>query len=109
MFAITGEPVYSDNGMLKRGIILRHLVLPGGRHDSVSALKMAASAVPARQVILSLMRQYTPEFTPDTYKELKRKITTFEYNFVLNEAISLGFNGFTQDPSSSTTAYTPDF
>ncbi len=108
MFRITGEPVFKDN-MLKRGIILRHLVLPGGRHDSVNALRIACGAVPADKIILSLMRQYTPEFTPDSYKELKRKITTFEYNFVLNEAISLGFDGFTQDSSSATTAFTPDF
>lgn len=108
MFRITGSPVFS-NGMLKKGIILRHLVLPGGRHDSVAALRLAANAVPAKNIILSLMRQYTPEFTPDTYKELKRRITTFEYNFVLNEAISLGFDGFTQDPTSASTVFTPDF
>ncbi len=109
MFKIVGEPVFRDDGMLQRGIILRHLVLPGGRHDSVQALKLAAAAVPADKVILSLMRQYTPEFTPDTVTELKRRITTFEYNYVLNEAISLGFNGFSQDKESAATVYTPDF
>lgn len=108
MFRITGEPVYK-NGMLQRGIILRHLVLPGARHDSVAALRLAAESVPSDKVILSLMRQYTPDFTPDSIKELKRKITTFEYNFVLNEALALGFDGFSQSSSSATTAFTPDF
>lgn len=108
MFRITGEPVFAD-GMLKKGIILRHLVLPGGRHDSAEALRLAAKVVPSDKIILSLMRQYTPQFTPDSYKELKRKITTFEYNFVLNEALSLGFDGFSQDSSSATIAFTPDF
>ena len=109
MYRITGEPSYDNNGMLKRGIILRHLVLPGGRHDSADALKIAANAAPANSIILSLMRQYTPDFAPDSFKVLKRKITTFEYNHVLKEAISLSFNGFTQDASSSSTVYTPDF
>ena len=108
MFRITGEPVFKD-GMLNKGIILRHLVLPGGRHDSAAALRLVSESVPPSSIILSLMRQYTPEFTPDSFKELKRKVTTFEYNFVLNEAISLGFDGFSQDPSSSTTVFTPDF
>ncbi len=108
MFRITGEPHF-ENGMLKKGVVLRHLVLPGGRYDSIAALRLAAQAVPAEKIILSLMRQYTPEFTPATFKELKRKITTFEYNFVLNEALSLGFDGFSQDKSSATTVYTPDF
>ncbi len=108
MLRITGEPVF-ENGMLRRGIILRHLVLPGARHDSVTALRLAAEAVKPDKIILSLMRQYTPDFTPDHIKELKRKITTFEYNFVLNEAISLGFDGFSQEKDSATTIYTPDF
>ncbi len=109
MFKIVGEPVIGDDGMMQKGIILRHLVLPGGRHDSKEALRLAAEAVPANKVILSLMRQYTPEFTPDSIKELKRKITTFEYNYVLNEAISLGFDGFSQDSSSASAIYTPGF
>ncbi len=109
MFRITREPVFDSQGMLKRGIILRHLVLPGGRHDSVEALKIAADAVPASKVILSLMRQYTPDFAPDSIKELKRKITTFEYNYVLKEALALGFDGFSQDTTSATTIYTPNF
>ncbi|MBR6651226.1 MAG: radical SAM protein [Clostridia bacterium] len=108
MFRITGEPVFKD-GLMKKGIILRHLVLPGGRHDSVAALRLASESVPTDKIILSLMRQYTPEFTPDSFKELKRRITTFEYNFVLNEAISLGFDGFSQDSSSATAVFTPDF
>ena len=109
MFRITGAPAFDSQGMLKRGTILRHLVLPGGRHDSVEALKIVSKTVPADKIILSLMRQYTPDFAPDSIKELKRKITTFEYNYVLKEALSLGFNGFSQDTASATTIYTPDF
>ncbi len=109
MFRITGEPSFGSDGMLKRGIILRHLVLPGERKDSVAALRLAADAVPAGKVILSLMRQYTPEFAPDTVPSLKRKITFFEYDYVLKEAIALGFDGFSQDKGSARTIYTPDF
>ena len=109
MFRITGEPVIGEDGMMKRGIILRHLVLPGCRRDSIAALRLAADAVPPEKVILSLMRQYTPEFAPGSYPELKRRITSFEYESVLKEALSLGFDGFSQGRSSAQTSYTPDF
>lgn len=109
MFEITGLPDFDENGMMKRGIILRHLVLPGGRQDSVAALRLAAEAVSPSDMILSLMSQYTPEFTPESFKELRRRVTTFEYNFVLNEAEKLGFDGYSQAPSSASSAYTPEF
>lgn len=109
MLRITGEPVIAGDGMMKRGIILRHLVLPGGRKDSIAALRLAAEAIPPQKVILSLMRQYTPDFAPDSFPALKRRITSFEYESVLKEALALGFDGFSQDAASAKTIYTPEF
>lgn len=109
MYRITGEPVWGDDGLLKRGIVLRHLVLPGERRDSVKALERAAAAVPPSSVILSLMRQYTPDFAPREYRNLCRRVTTFEYEYVRDAALEMGFSGYSQDASSASAAYTPDF
>lgn len=108
MYAITGDPVWNGDRLM-RGIVLRHLVLPGGRKDSIEALRLAASALPPSSVILSLMRQYTPDFAPADMRTLRRRITSFEYESVLREAIALGYDGYTQDKTSASAAYTPDF
>ena len=109
MHGIVGDPVYDGSGMLMRGIILRHLVLPGERHDSVKALERVAEAVGSENVILSLMRQYTPGFAPAEYRNLSRRVTTFEYEYVRDAALEMGFSGYSQDADSATAAYTPDF
>lgn len=109
MYRIVGEPVYGDGGILKRGIVLRHLVLPGERRDSVKALELAADAVSPDKVILSLMRQYTPGFAPPDYKNLGRRVTTFEYEYVLDAAVEMGYVGYSQDAASAVAEYTPEF
>ncbi|MCQ2424045.1 MAG: radical SAM protein [Clostridia bacterium] len=122
MFRQTGAPVYDDfpdkdtvdhpSRRLRRGVILRHLVLPGERLDSVSVLRTVAETVPSRDVILALMRQYTPDFAPadrEKFPHLGRRVTSFEYESVLREAIRLGFDGFTQEKKSAAASFTPEF
>ena len=109
MYRIAGDPVYGDDGILKKGIVLRHLVLPGERRDSVKALERAAAAVPPDRVILSLMRQYTPGFASSEYKNLGRRVTTFEYEYVRDAAVEMGYSGYSQDAESATADYTPEF
>ncbi len=110
MVKITGKPEFDgETGLLKKGTIVRHLVLPGSRADSISILEHLSRNVGAENVILSLMSQYTPEFVDEGYPELNRRITTFEYNKVLEEAVKLGFDGYFQNRSSATSKYTPNF
>lgn len=106
MYRVAGDPHW-DGERLTRGIILRHLVLPGGRKDSIMALSRAAEAVAPSSVVLSLMRQYTPDFAPEEYRQLRRRVTTFEYESVLAEAIRLGYDGYTQQKESASARYTP--
>lgn len=108
MVDVVGAPVLHD-GRMKSGVIVRHLVLPGGRHDSAAALCRIADTVPPQAVLLSLMRQYTPDFAPKAMRELTRRVTTFEYESVRTLALTLGFTGFGQDADSASCAYTPDF
>lgn len=109
MLEIAGKPRFSKDGMMKSGVIVRHLILPGGRHDSEMALETVAKTVPAGDVVLSLMSQYTPDFAPAEMKEICRRITTFEYETVREKALALGFSGYSQDVLSANRKYTPKF
>lgn len=100
----------SDPSLLASGVLIRHLVLPSHRKDSIDVLERLASLVAPSDVLVSIMSQYTPEFALDTpYPELHRKITSFEYRSVCDKAESLGFDGFTQARASASSVYTPDF
>ena len=112
MYRQVGKYEYSKDepSILSRGLIVRHLVLPSCRADSIALLKKLSEIVPAKDILLSLMSQYTPEFALDTpYKELHRRITTFEYEQVVKCAEELGFDGFIQARSSASSGFTPDF
>lgn len=111
MHELAGACVFDDHGMLQRGIIIRHLILPGHRADSIDVLRKIAEIVPVADVKLSLMAQYTPEFLEpvEKYKKIRRRITSFEYQTVLDEAEKLGFDGYSQERTSATRKYTPDF
>lgn len=109
MYFQVGEAVIGDDGMMKKGILLRHLVLPGCRHDSVKVLEAVRKTVPPEKILISIMSQYTPDFAPREMKELCRRVTSFEYDYVLSEAEKMGFDGFSQERGSSKSSYTPDF
>ncbi len=113
MLRQTGAPVYNGDGTLRSGVILRHLVLPGCRKDSISLLRELAGLLERpTDVILSLMSQYTPEFydiSDGGHKNLTRRLTDFEYSSVLRIARELGFDGYFQGKDSADATYTPDF
>ena len=101
--------VLDEDGIIKKGVIVRHLVLPSHRKDSINILESVAEICGVDNVKLSLMSQYTPEFCKGEYPELKRRVTTFEYNSVVEHAMKLGFDGYIQERSSASSVYTPDF
>ncbi len=107
-------PIFSLNeeGMLTSGVIVRHLVLPSHRKDSEALLEALSSLRERYDFRLSLMSQYTPEFLGEDssrYREISRRVTSLEYNRVLEKAISLGFEGYFQGRDSAETKYTPGF
>lgn len=109
MYRQTG-PYTEEKLLVKRGVIIRHLVLPGCRADSMNVLRHVASILPPAEIRISVMRQYTPDFAADApYKNLHRRVTDFEYTSVLDEAARLGLVGFSQGKDAATKAYTPDF
>ena len=110
MFRQVGKVSFDGDGLIRRGVILRHLVLPSHRKDSIEVLDIISKAVPVNDIRLSLMSQYTPDFALECeYKNLHRRVTSFEYNSVLNHAVSLGFEGYFQERASATESFTPNF
>lgn len=117
MIRQTGGPVYknfsSDAGsceIMQKGVIVRHMVLPGQKEDSIRLMHWMSAALPKGQFLLSLMSQYTPFYKSASYPEINRRITTYEYEKVLDAAIGLGLtDGFMQEKSSAKEEYTPPF
>ena len=109
MLKIAPECKLDNDGIMRKGVVLRHLVLPSHRDDSIRLLEDVADKFDVTKFKLSLMSQYTPDFYRGESKALKRRITTFEYQSVVDRAISLGYDGYIQDKESATKNYTPDF
>ena len=96
-----------ENGLIKKGVIVRHLILPGCYKDSIALLNALADF--KENILISLMAQYTPLGKAAAYPEINRRLTTFEYRKVLSECEKIGFDGFTQERSSATAELTPVF
>ncbi len=112
MFRQVGPCRFGEGDLLKKGLLIRHLVLPGQSRDSVAVLRRVAALLPVEDVRLSLLRQYTPDFAakvPGAPVFLLRRVTQFEYERVRSAASELGFAGYAQGKDSATTAGTPDF
>ena len=111
MLLQTGSPVHSADGYLQRGVIVRHLALPGHVKDSFAVLQILArlKAETGIAFIPSLMSQFTP-FYKAAEHGLGRRITTYEYRRVVEEAVRLGLtDGYMQEKSSAKEEYTPPF
>lgn len=103
------ENIYDSDGIMKKGMIVRHLILPKNTNQSIEVLRWIGENL-GRDTAISLMAQYTPCGKIDSYPELQRKITPREYDKVLSFAIDFGFtNIFTQEPDSADKGYIPDF
>ncbi len=111
MLRQTGAPVYDPEGYLRRGVIVRHLVLPGQAADSQAVLRRLATVRRQEGVpfLLSLMSQFTPFYHAADHG-LGRRITSYEYRKVVDTALALGLtDGYMQEKSSAREEYTPPF
>ena len=111
MLRQAGAPFFDSEGFLQRGVIVRHLALPGHVQDRQSVLRLLVRIQKETGVpfIPSLMSQFTP-FYKAAENGLGRRITTYEYRQVIDEAIRLGLtDGYMQEKSSAREEYTPPF
>jgi putative pyruvate formate lyase activating enzyme len=110
MVSESGPPVFDAQGVLRRGTVIRILVLPDHREDAKNILRWMAEHLRGGEYIVSLMSQYTPVYRASENVALKRRLTSFEYQDVVKEAVSLGVtNGYMQNRRSASTEFTPAF
>ena len=109
MIRQTGTPQFDERGLLKRGVVVRHLVLPGHVSDSKKVIGMLHDIF-KEDIYISIMRQYTPTVHLPEYPELNRKLTKREYKKVLDYAVDIGIvNGFMQEGDVAKESFIPDF
>ena len=107
MFRQTG-PYKLENGLLKRGVLIRHLVLPGELENTKAVIDWVSGTFRPGDVLFSLMSQYTPQ--PGAVGKLARRLTPAEYRAAERYMADCGIsNGFTQERTSAKEEYTPDF
>ncbi len=105
-----GEPVFDEiTGNMTKGVIVRHLVLPGHTKDSMDILKYLYDGY-KNQIYVSIMNQYTPVVQQDEYPNLNRRVTKREYGKVVDYALSLGLeNAFIQEGQTAQESFIPEF
>ena len=104
-----GTVSFDSNGIIQKGVIVRHLVLPGHTKDSMQVIKGLWESF-GHDIYISIMSQYTPLKHVEGYQELNRRITAREYNKVVDYALELGIeNGFFQDMDVAMESFIPSF
>lgn len=105
----TGVNQFDKQGLLKKGVIIRHLILPNCRKDSEKILDWIKNNL-GNQVYVSLLNQYTPMYFAKERQTLNRRLTSFEYQKVADYFLKIGLeNGYLQKKSSATETYIPIF
>lgn len=105
----TGKAAFDKEGIMQRGVIVRHLLLPGCLEDSKRVLRYLYEAY-GDVIYVSIMNQYTPMKHLKNHPELARKITEKEYEEVVDFAVSIGVeNGFVQDGDTASESFIPPF
>ena len=104
-----GEPVFDEKEHMVRGVIVRHLLLPGHLADSKRVIRYLYEEYGDR-IFLSIMNQYTPMPGMEKYPELNRRVTEAEYDALVDYAIDLGVeNGFIQEGETAEESFIPAF
>ena len=110
MFRQVGPVQYDENGLLKKGVIIRHLVLPGQTDSAKDVIDYVADHFEKGSVLFSLMSQYIPCGEATRYPEINRRLTQEEYDevsqYLMDSPID---NGFMQELDSADEQYVPDF
>ena len=111
MFRQTGRyRIDEETGLMERGIIIRHLLLPGQVENTKRVIDWVAETFDPGDVLFSLMRQYIPHGKAEEYPELNRKVTDEEYQAVEDHLFDSGIeDGFVQDEDSASKDFIPSF
>ena len=109
MYNQVKNPVFDENGIIKKGLIIRHLILPNYIENSKHVLKWIRENL-GKDVYISIMAQYFPTYKAKQDEFLNRKINKKEYKKIEDYIFELGFeNGYIQDLGEHEEEYVPDF
>ena len=109
MYFQVGLPKFNKDGIIQKGLIIRHLVLPNNLENSKNVLLWIKQNMP-KETYISLMTQYFPTHKADSFVELNRQLTIEEYNNIRAFFSKLGFiNGYFQELGENEGQYVPDF
>lgn len=109
MYRQTGEPVFDENGLMTKGIIVRHMVLPGQSMDSRQIVDFLYENY-GDKIYLSLMNQYTPSGPLEKYPELQKRVKRQVYERLIGYTIRKGVeNAYIQEGSTAKESFIPDF
>ena len=109
MLRQVGKAVFDENGMMKKGVIVRHLVLPAHTDDSMEVLRFLHETF-GDDIYISIMSQYTPMKKFEDHPALSRKLTTYEYQKVVRFAEEIGIKkGFLQSGEAAKESFIPAF
>jgi len=107
MLTQVGHLELDDDGLARRGLLVRHLVLPGGLENSKHCLRLLADLAP--EITVSLMSQYSPQYKAHLYPAINRPLSIAEYDEITDYALSLGLDNVFVQELSSQELYLPDF
>ena len=104
-----GKPKFDEHGILQKGVVVRHLVLPGCIRDSKEVIRYLHSTY-KNDIFISILSQFTPMKGLNKYPEINRKVSKKEYEEVVDFAIDIGVeNGFIQEGDVAEESFIPDF
>ena len=110
MFRQTGPYEMGDDGLLRRGVVVRHLILPGQVENSLRVIDYIARHFRPGDILFSLMRQYVPHGKIEAFPELSRRVTDEEYDqveqYLFDSPVE---DGFVQDEEAASEEFIPDF
>ena len=109
MYRQVGPCELSDTGLIKRGVLIRHLILPGRTEDARNVIDFAADEFPQGSVLFSLMSQYTPIPGLERFPELMRRVTPEENRALIHYMQVRRLDGFWQEPDAATAEMIPDW
>jgi putative pyruvate formate lyase activating enzyme len=109
MLSQVGQVYFDDEGIIEKGVIIRHLMLPGLLFDSKKIIDFIFSTF-GHSVYISIMNQFTPMYQVKEYRNLNRTLNPLHYDCLIDYALSLGIkNAYIQESGTCTESFIPDF
>ena len=108
MYRQVGSPEIDENGLIKKGLIVRHLILPNNMENSKKVLKWIKDEFDTK-ILVSVMAQYFPTNKAMEFEEINRKLTQEEYDEIEDFVFELNLDGYMQDLEENEEQYVPNF